>query len=208
MGLAAPRRPYEIRFRRCRVHGGATPRGAASPHWRHGRYSGYLGGELGRKLEEQLADPDTHSMAVELGLVGVRTAELLQGLPTGGSSAAWAQLAEALAVFEDAQARSQVAKMGLAFRVIKECVAQGNQQAQAWDEIMRLIDRRQRMVESEEKRALASGRAVPADQVASMLQSLAAAVLDELPEPAARRRVVERARRLLVGRTLVLEAGE
>lgn len=34
----------------CRFHGGATPRGADSPHFRHGRYSRYLNQSLQHKL--------------------------------------------------------------------------------------------------------------------------------------------------------------
>lgn len=34
----------------CRFHGGATPRGEASPHYKHGRYSRYLNQSLQDKL--------------------------------------------------------------------------------------------------------------------------------------------------------------
>lgn len=185
---------------RCRVHGGATPAGPASPHWRHGRHSGHLGPGLGQRVEEQLADPDRHSMVVELALVDARTGELLESLQAGAARAAWAKLERALLDFRLAQGKKDaVARMHTALETIEQAVAEGTQASAGWDEVLELIERRRILVESEERRALAAGRAVPADQVAAMLNSLAAAVLDELPDQAAQARVVERARRLLLG---------
>jgi len=49
---------------RCRLHGGATPKGPDSPHFKHGMYSKYISTSLGEVLAEldhiapeQLTDP-------------------------------------------------------------------------------------------------------------------------------------------------------
>ena len=36
----------------CRMHGGATPRGTASPHYKHGLYSRYAQTDLAAKIDE------------------------------------------------------------------------------------------------------------------------------------------------------------
>ena len=43
---------------RCKMHGGLTPKGVASPQFRHGRYSKYLGKRWAKAYEESLADTD------------------------------------------------------------------------------------------------------------------------------------------------------
>ena len=67
---------------RCRLHGGATPRGAASPHWRHGRYCRALQdlrrewpAIIGRRQRELEAERrGTHAALLED--LAVRVAEL------------------------------------------------------------------------------------------------------------------------------------
>jgi hypothetical protein len=47
---------------RCRLHGGKTPGGIASPHWKHGRYSRYVPNGLRRDYERTVADPELLSI--------------------------------------------------------------------------------------------------------------------------------------------------
>lgn len=61
---------------RCRVHGGATPRGLASPHWRHGRHSRALFGLLADYYANAKGDPDYLSLADEIALIDGRINEL------------------------------------------------------------------------------------------------------------------------------------
>ena len=63
---------------RCHYHGGKTPRGIASPHFRTGRYSKYLPGGLEKLCENARADPGSapgraHSCA-RAGCPGPRSA--------------------------------------------------------------------------------------------------------------------------------------
>jgi hypothetical protein len=62
---------------RCRMHGGATPRGAASPHFKHGRYSTAFGG-LAARVTTALDDPDRLTLRHEIALVDARLAELTE----------------------------------------------------------------------------------------------------------------------------------
>ena len=49
--------PAMIGSTKCRVHGGKTPKGADSPHFKHGRYSKVVRG----KIAERIADVDDHN---------------------------------------------------------------------------------------------------------------------------------------------------
>jgi hypothetical protein len=51
-----------MRNGRCRLHGGKTPGGIASPHWKHGRFSRYVPNGLRRDYERTVADPELLSI--------------------------------------------------------------------------------------------------------------------------------------------------
>lgn len=64
---------------RCRIHGGATPGGFASPHFKTGRYSKVLPAALRDRYEQARGDEDLLSLRDELALVDARIGEVLQG---------------------------------------------------------------------------------------------------------------------------------
>jgi hypothetical protein len=64
----------------CLVHGGKTPRGIASPQFRHGRYSRSLPGQLLQEYEVAQQDPRLLSLRDEIALADATIAQLLQQL--------------------------------------------------------------------------------------------------------------------------------
>lgn len=83
---------------RCKFHGGATPVGPASPHFKTGRYSVLLKDikGLGEHYERALVDPELLSLREEVALVDARLGSLLDKVKTGGARASidgiWPQL--------------------------------------------------------------------------------------------------------------------
>lgn len=66
---------------RCRLHGGATPRGPAiGPAFKHGRYSLDRPTRLAAQYEELQADPDLTSVREEMALIHTRITEVLSQL--------------------------------------------------------------------------------------------------------------------------------
>lgn len=190
---------------KCAVHGGKTPGGVASVHWRHGRHSKHLGPVLGPLVAEAMADPDRHSMEQELALIDARLAQLLASIEGKDGPSAWGRLAEELDRFHAASrdpSKTAGARMSQAMSAIDHLVSEGLGETAAWSQILEVIDRRRVLVESEEKRAITSGRAIPVDQVINMLASFTRAVLDDVPEPDRRRRIADRIRAIMHGRRL------
>src|SRR4028118_1298183 len=65
---------------RCRKHGGATPQGLASPHWKgKGRGIG-LQGEMAARFKAALESPGLMSLREDAALHYMRMFELLEGI--------------------------------------------------------------------------------------------------------------------------------
>jgi len=136
---------------RCRLHGGLTPAGAASPHTVTGKYSKDLPTRLLARYQEAEHDAGLLAMREEVRLVDARIADLLARVDTGESRALWATLRKALDAFGAARGTAKEADAWLALMV---AVKAGCDDYVAWAEVGRAIDRRQRLVESERKRLL------------------------------------------------------
>src|SRR5262249_6908633 len=77
-GTPCRRRPLAGR-NRCRLHGGSTPAGIASPHFRHGkrsRYFRHLPKEIGEHYQAALHDEQLVSLREQLALLEARMLEV------------------------------------------------------------------------------------------------------------------------------------
>jgi len=74
---------------RCRIHGGTTPRGPASPHYRTGEHSKYVPAKIARRLEKIMGDPDYLSLWQEIQLLHLRLGDLLVTVDQGGNTKLW-----------------------------------------------------------------------------------------------------------------------
>jgi hypothetical protein len=203
----APCRAPAMTNGKCRVHGGATPTGWNSPHWRNGRYSKYLPKGLAVMVDEALKDPDRHSMDQELALVDTRMGQVLSRMDRPDSASIWGQLRAANERFNDASAHKKVPEMHAAMDAIQRLISEGAAEGSDWSEIRSLIDQRRTLVESEERRMVTSGKAVPADQVMNIIATIRSIILDEVTDPAQRRRISERITSLAGTRKLPVRAG-
>lgn len=80
----------------CLAHGGRSPRGVASPHFRSGRYSKALPDRLAGRYEEALHDARLIELRDDIALADARIVELLQKLnpdsPKRGDKSTWRQI--------------------------------------------------------------------------------------------------------------------
>jgi hypothetical protein len=93
------RRPGIQPSGRCRLHGGLTPRGAASPHFKHGRYSRYLPTGLAGRHPAVRDDAELVSLRAAVGLLTAHIGELTGRLWGDGSprdEAVWRALGAAI----------------------------------------------------------------------------------------------------------------
>jgi len=136
---------------RCRMHGGASPAGLASPRFRHGRYSQHLPTVAAVRYAAAGQDPEPLSLREEIALLDALIGQLLD--PESGvvAPAVWKRLDNAFAAFRRAQARGQVEAMRVALTTVREILTTGRDGPEQWATVADLIERRRRLVDAERR---------------------------------------------------------
>jgi hypothetical protein len=122
---------------KCRLHGGKSLRGIASPSFKHGRYTKDLPTRLAQRAAEGLADPRLLSLSPDIAVAQAYLAELFQRVDTGESGACWQELGEAMEAFEAALAGGDLAAMDAHFQTMRALRARGSAGVGVWEEIRR-----------------------------------------------------------------------
>ncbi len=178
----------------CTVHGGLTPGGIASPHWKHGRYSKYAPTRLIERYIEAQSDSEILNLTEEIALVDARIADVLKRVDAGESGQIWSELQEKRKKFLGAQRKQDQETMAEALTDILNLVARGHADWSAWLEVMNLIERRRRLVESEQRRRMSMHLLIKVEEAAQAMVILAdavrGAVVEYVRDPEERQRVL------------------
>ncbi len=159
---------------RCRLHGGAALAGVAHPNFRHGRYSKHLPANLLDRYEAGLADADLRKLDDEIALVYARQTQVLDRLGTGEGQPAWEAVKEAHAAIVEAVKAGRPEPLKAALDRLGQAIAQADGERDTWSQLLALIERRRKLVESKARVEALGEQAVAARE----LMALAAAQLD------------------------------
>jgi len=157
----------------CRLHGGATPCGGGSPHWKHGRYSKALPAHLLQRYEEGRHDGELLALRDEVALVDTRIDELLKKVDTGESGDRWALLRQAARELERANRQGDMNALDAALDRMTGVIQQGLENAEVWEEIIRLLEHRRRLAESEHRRLISLRQILTAEEAVTLLAMVA-----------------------------------
>ncbi len=146
---------------RCRIHGGLSPKGAASPHTITGKYSKYLPQSLGKSYEASLKDPDLLKLHNDIALVDARVIDLLTQLKDGQEN-------------NDALAKLDIA---------------GSKEL--WLEIGAFTDQRRKLVESERKRAIETQQVITTERLMALLEMITTIIVKHVRDKTALQRISE-----------------
>jgi hypothetical protein len=156
---------------RCYRHGGATPSGTASPHFKHGRYSKDLPTRIVGRYEELRQDQSLFQLREEIALIDTFIAETLQKLGSGESRwlrkfrHAWQRLEKARHRKDAAAEEKAVARLG-------ELISTYQENPMARRQVVNLIGQRRRLCESERKRRVEARHMVPIEEVMVLMAAL------------------------------------
>jgi hypothetical protein len=185
---------------RCRMHGGKSPAGIASPAWKSGRFSRYMPKRLLAKYEEYLADDNLIEMRDYLALLDARNAELLQTVDRGGSADkdTWLAVQRLVVRLNAALARGDTADAVSIAQQLSDLAADGVAVASAWAELRQNMRIGRQVRETELKRLVNGQHMISAKDFMFLVAALGASVREHVKD-ATTLRAIQRDIRLLVG---------
>ncbi len=167
----------------CVMHGGGSPRGAASPNFKHGRYSKELPKDLLVTFQNSLGDPGLLELQREVSLVDARVSQLLKQVDTEASAADWQKATYALRALKRATLKRDKPAANDAMSKLEEILEVGNSQHGAWNEISSLVTLRRKLSDSQTKREERLGRFIETRRVAVLMSALTDALRSEVRDP-------------------------
>ena len=155
---------------RCRLHGGASPLGVASPHFRHGRYSKAMPRGLGKKFEEAGRDPFLLSHVPELKLLDVKLSELVTELGQAAGPQSTTELQKTWKEFQVANVAEDEARVATCVSTIDEILQGAISTADLWEQILGYIEARRKLLDSESKRLKDQHQTMGPDQLLAIIK--------------------------------------
>jgi hypothetical protein len=142
--------PAMIGKTKCRMHGGKTPKGISSPHFKTGRYS-KGNANLVAKYNEALANPTILSLKEDLATVDVRLNALWSQLEGSGTQQAWVDLDKQFKKLVKAQRAKDADTSTEALNEIGRLIQDGSKDTRLWSEFANLQDHRRKLFESQSR---------------------------------------------------------
>ena len=137
---------------RCRLHGGNSAIGFASGQWKHGRYSKHMPNRLLPDYMDAVRDKNLLALRHDIALVDTRMNDLIGRIDIGDSGSIWEKAKEEFRSFRVATAHNDGAAVRLHLNELDKLLDQGLQDFSIWQDIMRLLEHRRKLVETEMRR--------------------------------------------------------
>lgn len=164
-----PCRQFPVKGRsRCKFHGGRTPRGPSSPHYKHGFFSQVLPKELAKLVRRAAADPELASNRSSIAFLDVHFRELLSRLGTGVGC--WEEANNALLRLRAAAGEPEATSR--AMTDLELAVWGGWNEQRVWDKLGELMERRDKLLTGEVNRHKVTADMISADRVATMMVAM------------------------------------
>lgn len=167
---------------RCRLHGGKTPQGIASPHFKDGRYSRFIPARMTERYHEAKQDAELLALREDIALVDSRLSDLLGRVDTGESGALWGQLNKARVDLLTSKKVADTKAQTEALNLILELIAAGHADYRAWGEIAAVLEQRRRLVESERKRLVEMQQMISTERMMVLLQAVVGVIQEHVTD--------------------------
>jgi hypothetical protein len=178
-GLPCQKPPLEGATR-CRLHGGASPRGIASATYKDGRHSKYayrVPKEIGAAYRKALNDQELvslrHELAVTAAFIQRRFDELM-----AAEAPPWGDVVEAFNDYKVAPDEVKAAALAKVEELIRTGAAAAAKEYGVRQEVRELMQEKGKLAAAEWKRLNDLRAVVPAEQAVMFAQSVVAAVLE------------------------------
>lgn len=179
---------------KCRLHGGATPHGVASPNFKNGKFSKYMPRHLVEDYELQRSDPELVSNRENLALVGTLINQRLKQIYEGSVPDAWEAALDLLRQYEselnwepEYDHRGKLIKKepdpDRTLLILKEHLRRGFRNANAFDLLEPLLESHRKHVDTEYKRLKDLNTKLDTSEAVAVARALVDAVKRHVRDP-------------------------
>lgn len=156
----------------CYKHGGATPGGIASVHFKTGMRSKYMPKGLMSRWQEAMRDPQLLSLDRDVALVEARLMEVVKGTGEGNSN--WVKLGERRTAILEARRTNDMKSVGENLNQLLELISTGCTEEERWKEIIdRLVEQRRKLIDSIHKHQVQAAQIVTLSEMQILFTGLA-----------------------------------
>jgi len=162
------------------VHGGLTPRGMASVHTTHGRYSKDLPTRLAGRYQQAMADPQLGMLHSEIALLVTRIGGLVSQLDTGQYGGdLWQELTTA---YQAARHAKDGTSMAAALNDLGEIIKLGSNEHVIWDEIIKVVEQLRKLTDSERKRQMDLEQVITAERAMLLVSAISGVIKEHVTD--------------------------
>jgi hypothetical protein len=134
-----------------------------------GRYSANIPKHLLKDYEAGIADPNLTTLRDDIALFDARINELLSQIDSGENPDMWLDLQRSWGNFMDAVREGDADKQRTLLPAINTLIIRGASKASAWKELGIVLEKRRKMVESEQKRLVSTSQMIAVEQVMHLM---------------------------------------
>lgn len=150
------------------------PKGPLSPSYKTGKYSKSLPGKLLGSYHHSLHDPQLTSMGDALALCDSRITELTKDLEEASGSGD--TIAQARTQLQKALRTKEITVRTEHLHVLQDILSRGASADQIWNNILLAIEGRRRAAETESRRIVSMGQAMPIQKVVELIGMISQAM--------------------------------
>lgn len=192
---------------RCRMHGGKSLRGIASPTFKNGSYSKYLylPERLSERVGEFIDDPRLIELRENIAVLDVRLTELYENLHKSEPAEVWLDLKSKFIEWQDGEkllpkleddARERQIQMNEQMKdkfdlLLTFGANEQSKDERIWDKIISLSEQRRKLVDSESKRVKDSQQSITTEEFNKFVRFILAVILENVPDHQTRARIAE-----------------
>jgi len=166
----------------CWVHGGATPTGKASVHYKGKGHSRNLPTRLADKYQEAISNPELLSLRSDIALLDTRIAETIENIDTGPIGKLWGMVRSTYLDQQKAMSAGDAMETIKATQALDEITKRGFMDYINWDEIRGLLQERARLVSMENKILNDADLKVASEQVMLLVAAIANVVMENVTD--------------------------
>jgi hypothetical protein len=173
---------------RCKLHGGKSLAGIASPTYTNGRYSKVMPTQLMSLYKQAEADPNRLSIEQDLALQDALLMSALEGMSRGEAGEVWAELKAAWQEYHKAK-RDPKQDEDEVLRRIGFLIEEGYSEQRTRREVRQMLQERAKLVDAEGKRIERAQQSLSVNQVMVLASALLNAVTKNVTDPHALRAI-------------------